>query len=233
MKLFTLIALSLFSIATMFPQNRLDSPEMEQVLSSEEFSDLVKSVWDVVKKGADDYQDNLISKNEFETATDFEARLHQRHIDITTTIQTFATSKKLSERFFAVLMPAKLNKYNADTQTYGVTTASKILVPPSTENISTVCPANQYVAVVETNRRGYKFAHLILNMKPEYTWHVDKETARKARYNEQNVFFKVWFKFDLNQAFVGTMGQLTVVPVKIALINKGDNLTYWSDDIVK
>ena len=233
MKLFTLIALCLFSVSALFPQNRLDSPEMEQLLSAEEFSDLVKTVWDVVKKGADDYHDNLISKNEFETATEFESRLHQRHTDIATTIQTFATSKKLSERYFAVLLPAKLVKYNADTQTYGVTTPTRILVPPSTENISTACPANQYVTIVETNQRGYKFAHLVLNMKPEYTWHVDKETARKARNNEQSVFFKIWFKFDLNQAFVGTVGQLTIIPVRIALINKGDNITYWSDDIVK
>ena len=69
-------------------------------------------------------------------------------------------------------------------------------------------------------RRGYKFAHLLLKTKPEYTWHVDKETARKAKNNEANMFFKVWFRFDLSQAFAGNEGQMIIVPVRIALMNK-------------
>jgi len=32
---------------------------------------------------------------------------------------------------------------------------------------------------------------------------------------------------------VGGAGQFTIVPLRIALINRGSNTTYWSDDILK
>jgi hypothetical protein len=230
----TLISLLCFcSALSLSAQNRLDAPELEQTLSPEEFSDVVKSVWDIVKKGTDDYQDATLTRSEFETASEFDNRLQRRHDEIAANIQTFVESKKIDQRLFATLLPATLVKYNADTQTYGVTTATRILVPPNAPGIVTTCPQNTYVSLVETNKKGYKFAHLVLNTKPEYTWHVDKTTARAAKDNEQNVFFKVWFRFDLSQAFMGGQARFTIVPVKIALWNKGDNITYWSDDITK
>jgi len=218
---------------TLLAQNRLDAPEMEQTLSPEEFSDVVKSVWDVVKKGVDDYQDATLTRSEFETAAEFDARLQRRHEELDATITTFAESKKIAQRVFATTMPVRLIKYNADIQTYSVTTATRILVPPSAPGIVTTCPQNTYVSLVESNTSGYKFAHLVLNMKPEYTWHVDKATARAAKNNETYVAFKVWFRLDLSKATVGNQARFTIVPIKIALINKGDNITYWSDDIIK
>ena len=130
-------------------------------------------------------------------------------------------------------MQATLVKYNADTQTYSITSPTKIVVPPSALNITTACPQNPYILLSETNEKGYKFAYLLLKTKPEYSWHVDKETARKAKNNEGNMFFKVWFRFDLSQALAGNQGQVTIVPVRIALMNKSDNTTFWSDDIIK
>lgn len=218
---------------TLSAQNRLDAPEMEQTFSPEEFSDVVKSVWDVVKKGVDEYQDATLTRSEFETAAEFESRLQQRHDEIVANIQAFVESKKISQRLFAAWLPAQLLRYNADTKTYGVTTTARILVPPSAPGIVTTCPQNTYVSLVETNKKGYKFAHLVLNTKPEYSWHVDKETAKAAKYSEQNVAFKVWFRLDLSRATVGSQAQFTIVPVRIALINKGDNITYWSDDIIR
>ena len=223
----------LFCGLTLSAQNRLDAPELEQALSPEEFSDVIKSVWDVVKKSVDEYQDATLTRSEFETAAEFDARLQRRHDELTANLQTFAESKKITQRTFATWMPAKLLRYNADIQTYSVTTATRILVPPSAPGIITTCPQNTYVSLVETNTKGYKFAHLVLNMKPEYTWHVDKETAKAAKFNEQNVAFKVWFRIDLSQAILGTQARFIIVPVKIALINKGDNITYWADDIIK
>ncbi len=231
------VSLIIFAIvaaaSNLAAQTPLDAPEMEQTLAAGDFSDVVKSVWDAIKKGADDYQDETVSRNEFETTADFEARLQQRHNDIAATIQTFAESKKISQRIFAVWMQATLVKYNADTQIYTITSPTQILVPPSAQSIITTCPQNPYIILSETNQKGYKFAYLLLKAKPEYSWHVDKETAKKAKFNEENVFFKVWFRFDLSKAFAGNQGELTIVPVKIALVNKSDKTTFWSDDIIK
>ena len=220
-------------VLTLSAQNRLDAPELEQTLSAEEFSDVVKSVWDVVKKGVDEYQDATLTRSEFETATEFDARLQRRRDELSTNIQTFAETKKIALRVFAIWMPANLLKYNADIQTYSVTTATRVLVPPAAPGIVTTCPQNTYVSLLETNTKGYKFAYLVLNMKPEYTWHVDKATAKAAKFSEQNVGFRVWFRIDLSQVSLGSQARFTIVPVKIALINKGDNITYWSDDIIK
>ncbi len=224
------IAATTCSLAAQTP---LEAPEMEQTLTADEFSDVVKTVWDAIKKGADDYQDESMTRSEFETAAEFEARLQQRHNDIAATIQTFAESKKLGQRLFAVWMQATLVKYNADTQIYTITSPTKIVVPPSAQNITTACPPNPYIVLSETNERGYKFAYLLLKTKPEYSWHVEKETARKAKNGEANVFFKVWYRFDLSQALAGSQGLMTIVPVRITLMNKADNTTFWSDDIIK
>ena len=221
------------SVSYLSAQNPLDAPEKEQTLQAEDFSDVIKSVWDVVKKGADDYHDELRTRNEFETATDFDARMLQRHNDIAAKIQAFADEKKISERVFAVWMPARLVKYNADTQTYTVSTSTQIEVPPRSEDIATRCPQNQYISLVEKSRQGYRFANLSLAAKPEYTWHVDRQTALGAKSDEPNVFFKVWFRIDMSQAFTGATGELTIIPIKISLVNKGSNVTYWSDDIIK
>jgi len=233
MKFFLIILAIGAAACNLAAQTPLEAPEMEQTLTADEYSDVVKSVWDVIKKGADDYQDETITRSEFETASEFEARLQKRHNDIAATIQTFAESKKIGQRLFGVWMQATLVKYNADTQIYTVTSPTKIIVPPSAQNITTACPQNPYIILSEKNEKGYKFAHLLLKTKPEYSWHVDKETARKAKNNEGNMFFKVWFRFDLSQAFTGTQGQITIIPVKISLMNKADSTTFWSDDIIK
>jgi hypothetical protein len=229
-----LITLAIIAAAcNLAAQTPLDAPQLEQTLTVDDFSDVVKAVWDAVKKGADDYHDEAMSRNEFETSADFDARLQQRHNDITTSIQSFADSKKLGQRIFAVWMQATLVKYNADTQIYSITSPTQIVVPPTAENITTACPQNPYIVLSETSQKGYKFAYLLLKTKPEYSWHVDKETAKTAKYNEGNMFFKVWFRFDLSQAFAGNQGQLVIVPVRIALMNKASNTTFWSDDIIK
>jgi hypothetical protein len=233
MKFFLIILAIAAAAGNLAAQTPLDAPEMEQSLTADEFSDVVKTVWDTIKKGADDYQDESMTRSEFETAAEFEARLQRGHNDIAAAIQTFAESKKLGQRLFAVWMQATLVKYNADAQIYTVTSPAKILVPPSAQNITTSCPQNPYIVLSETNVKGYKFAYLLLKTKPEYSWHVDKETAKKAKNSEANVFFKVWYRFELSQAFAGTQGQLTIVPVRITLMNKADNTTFWSDDIIK
>ncbi|HTR82392.1 MAG TPA: hypothetical protein VMM58_12250 [Bacteroidota bacterium] len=233
MKAFILVAATLLIALPLWAQDPLNAPEMEQTVSADDFSDIVKSVWDVIKKGADDYKDETISKSEFETDAEFQARLQQRHADIAAKIQAFADSKKLADRRFVVLMLAKLIRYNADTQTYTISSPTEISVPPSAEEITTECPSNQYISIVETIKRGYKFADLGLTAKPEYTWHVDEKTAREARNKAPFIFFKVWFRFDMSEAFTGTGGRLSIVPLKIVLFNKADNMTYWSDDILK
>ncbi len=233
MKMILIVAATFIIAGTVSAQDPLDATEMEQVMAPVDFSDVAKSIWDVVKKGADDYRDETTSRSEFETAAEFDARLAQRRSDLAAKIQTFVESKKIANRVFAVWFSAALVRYNADSQTYSITSSTEISVPPTAEDVTTTCPANQYISLQEKNQRGYKFAYLVLKAKSEYSWHVDGKTARGAKADEPNVAFKVWFRFDMSQAFVGGAGQFTIVPLRIALINRGSNTTYWSDDILK
>jgi hypothetical protein len=228
----SLIAIFLVSILPVCAaaQTRLDAPELEQTISSDEFSDVVKLVWDEIKKGVETYSTDQKSKSEFETTSAFEARMRRRQEQITSDIQQFLTTKKISQRKFAVLMKADLLHYNADTQTYTVRSNVEILIPPKTEELLTVCPSNPYISIREQTKDAYKFAYLTMDTKTAVHWQVNSQTAQNAKSNKADVFFKVWFRFDVSSS-PGEHFTLKIVPEKIALVAERANTTYWKEDI--
>ena len=211
-------------------QTRLDAPELEQTLSSDEFSDVVKLVWAEIKKGVETYSSDQKSKSEFETTSTFEARLRRRQEQILHDIQQFLTAKKISQRKFAVLMKADLVHYNADAQFYTVRSKVEILIPPKTEDLLTICPANPYISIRELTKNAYKFAYLTMNPKAAVQWQVNIQTAQNVKSNESDIFFKVWFRFDVSSA-PGEHFTLKIVPQRIALVADRANTTYWKEDI--
>ena len=225
----------LFFFVLIFPvsaaaQTRLDAPELEQTLSSDEFSDVVKLVWAEIKKGVETYSSDQKSKSEFETTSTFEARLRRRQEQILHDIQQFLTAKKISQRKFAVLMKADLVHYNADAQFYTVRSKVEILIPPKTEDLLTICPANPYISIRELTKNAYKFAYLTMNPKAAVQWQVNIQTAQNVKSNESDIFFKVWFRFDVSSA-PGEHFTLKIVPQRIALVADRANTTYWKEDI--
>ena len=211
-------------------QTRLDAPELEQTISSDEFSDVVKLVWDEIKKGVETYSADRRSKSEFETTSAFEARLRRRQEQISRDIQQFLTAKKISQRKFAVLMKADLVHYNADTQFYTVRSKVEILIPPKAEDLLTTCAANPYISVRELTKDAYKFAYLTMNPKAAVQWQVNSQTAHRAKSSEADMFFKVWFRFDVSSA-PSEHFTLRIVPERIALVADRANTTYWKEDI--
>ena len=224
-----------FFLVLIFPvsavaQTRLDAPELVQTISSDEFSDVVKLVWDEIKKGVETYSADQRSKSEFETSSAFEARLRRRQEQTSHDIQQFLIAKKISQRKFAVLMKADLVHYNADTQFYTVRSRVEILIPPKTEDLLTTCSSNPYISVRELTRDAYKFAYLTMNPKAAVQWQVNIQTAQKAKSSEADVFFKIWFRFDVSST-PGEHFTLKIVPERIALVADRANTTYWKEDI--
>lgn len=211
-------------------QTRLDAPELEQTISSDEFSDVVKLIWDDIKKGVETYSTDQKSKSEFETTSAFESRMRRRQEQISHDIQQFLAAKKISQRKFAVLMKADLIHYNADTQVYTVRSKVEILIPPKTEELLTICPANPYISIRESTKNAYKFAYLTMNPKAAVQWQANIQTAQKAKSSEADVFFKIWFRFEVSSA-PGEHFTLKIVPERIALIADRANTTYWKEDI--
>jgi hypothetical protein len=228
--IFLFIAVLIISFSS-YAQSPLDSKETEVTMTSEDFADAVKLIWDEFKKATDAYTDAEKSKTEFESTADFHIRLEHLRADLLKELETYIKEKNVTGKLFAATLKADLLKYNADTQTYSVQCSTKILIPPKTTTINISCPPNPYLSIIESKKKGYKFAHLSLNVKPEISWFVDKATAQHAKENEQSVFFKTWFRFE----FSGTLGsepmQMTIIPVKIGLINTKDNSTYWNEVI--
>jgi hypothetical protein len=232
MKLLTvcLVAATLLSSSS-FAQSPLQKYAAAEAVTSEQFADVVKSVWDELKKASDEYSLQLKSKNEFETTQEFQARIQRERDVFWGKIVKFNDDNKVGDHLYPVLMKVTLHTYNADKQAYSIGSSSTIIVPPSGEHVAVTCVANPYVLIRESKKRGYKFAHIVTNTEPEFIWHVNNELARTAKVNERAIFFKVWFKFDITQPMVSTTARLSIIPTKIALINTGDNTTYWTDTI--
>jgi hypothetical protein len=200
-------------------------------LTSEQFADVVKSVWDELKKSADEYAEQMKTKNEFETSQEFQARVEHERAAYWEKIVKFNANEKLSERVFPVVMNVHLLKYNADKQTYTLRSTSSVIVPPSGERVAVTCVPNPYMLIRESKSKGYKYAHLVLNTDPEFIWHVNPEIARASKSAEHNIQFKVWLKIDITQPLVNATSTLSLVPVKIALLNAGNNTVYWTEPI--
>ncbi|MCX6139034.1 MAG: hypothetical protein NTV54_16260 [Ignavibacteriales bacterium] len=230
MKALIAILISSLLPTAAFTQSQLDAPELVQTVMSEQFSDVVKSVWDEIKKGVEAYSADQKSKSEFETTSAFEARMRRRQEQISHDIQQFLTSKKIAQRKFAVLMKADLLHYNADTQIYVVNSAVEILIPPKSEDLITTCPQNPYIFIREMSKNAYKFAYLTLNPKNPLQWSTSAQTAQKAKSLEADMFFKVWFRFDVSTA-PGQSYTLKIIPEKIELVADRENTIFWKEDI--
>jgi hypothetical protein len=219
--------------AMLWSQSRLDSPEMEQRLTAEEFSDVVKVVWNEMKRGIDTYRVEAKSKNEFETRAAFEARLRRQQEELVRELKTFVAQKKLTERRFAVMMKADLVHYDADAQAYSVKSKTQILIPPTNPQLLVLCPSNTYLRTQEITQKAYKFAYILFKPGATVTWHVNSSMAQQAKGNEGAMYFKVLFRFDISRISVGEQSTMQIIPEQLALINSQNNTVYWKEHAVR
>lgn len=229
--LMPLLLAFVFVITSVHAQSPLEKYAGAESLTPEQFADVVKAAWDELKKAADEYDAQLKSKNEFESTQEFQARMARERDAYWGKIVKFNTEQKLSEHTFPVLMNVQLRTYNADRRTYSLKSTSSIIVPPSGERVSVTLPSNAFTFIRESKRKGYRYAHIVMNTEPEFIWHVEPDVARAAKSAESNIHFKVWFNLDITQPIVNTTARLSIVPVKIALINSGSNTVYWTENI--
>ena len=225
------IVLILIFCTSVYPQTILETHDPNTPLNADQCYDLVKTIWDGLKKMSEEHQSIIAVKSEFETTAEFTDRVRKAKDQYINKVNKFSQENKLSEKVYSVWMKADLVKYDADNQVYSVTSPTKILVQPKKKEISVVCPPNKYLLINEKNSKGYRFANLQLNTTPEFSWFVNKQTAQSAKDKENVMFFKVTFRFRIDVAESDNQVLLTIVPTKIALMDQQENFTYWSDDI--
>ena len=232
MKAFAVWLLAAMVVSSVSPaQSPMQKYASAESLTTEQFADVVKSVWDELKKAADEYNGAMKSKNEFETTQEFQARIQHERDAYWGKIVKFNDENKIQEHSYPVLLKVELRTYDADKQAYAIGSSSAIIVPPSGERVAVACAPNPFVLIRESKKRGYKYAHIVANTEPSFIWHVNNELARTAKSSEHNIFLKVWFTVDITQRLVGTSARLSIIPTKISLINSGDNTTYWTEII--
>ncbi len=228
-----LIAVVLLLCSPIFLFSQTSAPSNEEMLTPETFLDSMKVFWDEVKKDADSYAAIKQSKGEFETSAEFQTRLQKNRNDIQRKMESFLSAGHYADRTYSILAKAALLTYNADAQLYTLTVSTPIAIPPDQQNISTACAPNQYFAITDSTKRGYKFSYLAFKNKEGFLWHIDESTARTVKSNEKNIYFRVSLRFDFSQVFANDKAQITIIPTKFELVNKADNLILWSNIVFR
>lgn len=231
MNTFKLCLALLFFTVSLHSQSILETHDPNTTLSDVQCYDLIKTIWDGVKKISEDHQMTISVKSEFESTADFNNRVRKAKDQYINKVNKFYQENKLSDKVFSVWMKAELVQYDADNQVYSVKSPTQILVQPKKKEIAVICPSNKYVTISEVNRKGYRFANLRLNTEPEFSWYVNKQTAQSAKEKEHVMFFKVTFKFGIDIAASDNQILMQIIPTKIALMDHQENFTYWSEDI--
>jgi hypothetical protein len=224
------VVLALFC-GSLYSQTIPETFSPSATLNADQCYDLIKTVWDGLKKISEEHQTSVDIKSEFETTTEFNDRVRKAKDLYANKVQKFFQENKLNESQYSVWMKAELVKYDADNQVYSVKSPTAILIQPKKKEIAVVCPANKYLVITEINKKGYRFANLQLNTEPEFSWFVNKQTAQSAKNKEHVMFFKVNFSFAVSIAPADNQIILSIIPSKIALLDQQENFTYWSDDI--
>jgi hypothetical protein len=231
MKIPSLFLLFVLYSTTLFSQSGLDTYDPNQTLTSDQCFDVIKIVWDGLKKLSEEYSSNNSTKGEFESTQEFKERQRKNKDEYIAKISKFYSDQKLNTRVYSVWMKAELIKYDADNQTYSIKSPTQILVQPKKKEIAVVCPTNKYAAVSEKNAAGYRRAFLHLATEPEFTWYVNKQTAMEAKAKEGNIYFKLLFTFDITFDESADQIQLQIKAKKISLMEQNEKFTYWSEDI--
>ncbi len=140
--------------------------------------------------------------------------------------------KKFEQRVIGVLLKAKLDKYDADNQIYSVSCPVEIEAPYNLPSVSTEVPANNYVVLSDSIKKGYRTSSIRLKFNPYFRWQVARDIARATKNDEANVTFKVRFKIELaGQGEPGKGARFVVLPKQIMLVNQKTNTIYWEQSL--
>jgi hypothetical protein len=207
------------------------TPLPEDSLSPAEFTTIMKEAWTYVKEEHDNYVKEVGSKTEFETSAEFDKRSIEAHRQYLTKINKYTQDKTFAQRVIGVVLPATLDRYDADTQIYSVLSPSMVEAPYNLPTISTEIPSNSYVGLADSIRKGYRTSSIYLKFDPAFRWQVARDIAQAAKKDEANVCFKVRFKIDLTQDSGKKSARFAIVPKQIVFMNQKSKTIYWEQNL--
>lgn len=231
MKSVATIFLSFLLFTSVYSQSALETYDSKTTLSADQCFDVMKTVWDGVKKLSDEHNAQVSEKSEFESTSEYQARVRLGRNEYIGKIRKYASKKEIAGKVFSVWMKADLDKYNADKQVYSVSSPTKILIQPKKGDIETTTSNNKFVSIIEDDERGYRRAYIELRTDPDFSWFVNRVTAQSAKDKEKEIYFKLSFTIQIQYNARTHMVEIRIVPQKLALMDKPDNFVYWSENI--
>ncbi len=207
-------------------QTGATSGEADDFLTPQDFTEILKEAWTFLKDELEKFRDATKTKKEFETSGEFGQRVAEQRRNLLSRVIKFVNDKQLNDRTLGVLFQATLPSYNADTQIYSVATQLYVELPYNIPGLQTTVAPNQYVAVADSVRRGYRTSSLYLKLD-QLRWQVSREEAREAKANESDIDFRVRFRINVSVNEVRGEARITLVPQHIQLVNTKENKVYW------
>ncbi len=208
------------------------TPLPEDNLPPAEFTAIMKEAWTFLKDETDAYTKTVGQKTEFETTAEFEKRSIEARQQYLTKITKYVKDKKFDQRVIGVLLKAQLDKYDADNQIYSVACPADIEAPYNLPSISTEIPANNYVGLSDSIKKGYRTSSVRLKFSPYFRWQVARDIAKATKNDEGSVYFKVRFKIELMGKGESTKGaRFVIVPKQVMLINQKSNTVCWEQTL--
>ena len=208
------------------------TPLPEDNLPPAEFTVIMKEAWTFLKDETDAYTKAVGKKTEFETTAEFEKRSIEARQQYLAKLTKYVKDKKFDQRIIGVLLKAKLDKYDADNQIYSISCPVEIEAPYNLPSVSTEVPANNYVGLADSIKKGYRTSSIRMRFNPYFRWQVARDIARATKDAESDVTFKVRFKIEMMGQSESTKGaRFVVVPKQVMLMNQKTNAIYWDQTL--
>ncbi len=200
-------------------------------MTSEEFTNYLKTIWSFLKAETEQYQTEVGTKLEFETTKEFDQRAVDRRRQYLANLAKYSTDQKLKQRNIAISFKAVLEQYDADKNLYYLHSGTTIDAPYNIPTVRCVVPKNPYLALADSVRAGYRTSVLYLNLEPNFRWQTGRDVAQAAKQSEGDVYFKVVVTIDIESNDGRSEAKLGIIPKEFSLVNKGTNQVYLSRKI--
>jgi hypothetical protein len=222
----SVIAIAIPLVAQQAPP-REERPEDN--LQPTEFTDIIKEAWTFLKDETEALLNASKQKNEFETTQEFERRiaeLRRAYIEKTT---RFYKEKRYDQREFGILFKAQLVSYDADTQTYTLTSNTVVEIPYDIPWLDVTLEQNPLVALADSISKGYRSTSMYLKMNPPLRFEVPRDLAKSVKADEGDLYFRVRVTLNTLQQNFRNHAILKIYANSIQLFNRKTNLVYWEE----
>lgn len=206
-------------------------PASENLMTPEQFTETLKQVWSFLKDEMEKYLASIQTRGEFETTSEYDRRVTDSRRQYIAAVMKYSADQKLPEREYSVLFKAVLGAYDADKQMFPLNSSTIVDAPYNIPIVQCIIRKNSYIAMADSIRKGYRTSSVYINLPKSNKWQVSRDLARSAKADEEQIFFRVRMKINIEKTDLKDQAVLELVPTQLALINNKTSKVYWTAPI--